>query len=282
MTTETHVFKLDLKESELARTRLFLYTEERKEVHAKFLGLTGCIRPPVNILMGQLMLYLQNLPASASTEQGRIFWESSAFEAWMAMHWLVKKEWKDSYKFPAPLKGAAGIAKAKRDTEPMGNVLQALLHLCEKSATVAHFGGYPEYIGGARLFSAIVVEIAHHGGILNLLPMVYQAKGTGGKSKKAWCREWASIVTSIKGLNEPHNTALFFGQLIADAIKRAEQNNLYKTTVFKDFIVALRAYIKHTDSNQCGLVCFDTDQNWAISTGKGAGTKKLFSRSHSP
>ena len=279
VTAATKVFWLDLRESEANRTRLLQYTEERKELHAKALGLIHRPKAPVNSLVSALMLYLQNLPASAPTEQGQIFWESSSFEAWMGMHWLIKKEWLNSYKFPAPLKGAVGIAKAKRDTEPMGDLLQALLHLCEKSHTLVHFSGYPGYIGGAKLFSAITVEIAHYGGVLNLLSRAYQIESHSGQNKKDWCRQQSAIVSQIKGLNPPGNTSFFFSQLLTDAIKRAEQNNQYKTTVFKNFVVALRAYVKHTDSKDCGLVSFNADQSWVMSTGKGAGTKKLFSTS---
>ena len=276
-------FQLDLRDTEAERMSLFLYTEERKEVHARFLGLSESIRPPVNSLIGKLMLYLQNLPAVATTEQGRIFWASSSFEAWMGMHWLIRKEWINSYKFPDILKGAAGIAKAKRDAEPMGDLLLSLLHLCEKSATVAHFGNYPEYIGGARLFSAIVVEIAHYGGVANLLRLVYPvqktllAKKKEGQSKKILCRDLSAIVTQIYQMKTPDRNELFLSQLIAHAVSRASQSDLYKKTVFKSFITALRAYVKHTDSKECGLVTFDADQNWLLSMGKSKGYKKLVS-----
>lgn len=174
-------FQLDLKESETERSYLCIYAEEVKEVYALALGLTPSVRPPIDTLMGELMFYLKFLPLSAPTEQGRIFWMSSTFEALMGMHWLIKKEWLDSYKFPDFLgevqkrtsnkkeitKAKSTIAKAKKDTELLGNVFKTLLHLCEKSATVAEFGKYPEYIGGARLFSEIVLEIAHFGGLIN-------------------------------------------------------------------------------------------------------------------
>ena len=288
MPVETPTFQLDLRDSESERMRLFLYTEEKKEVHTQFLELTDCITPPVDTLIGKLILYLQNLPTAAPTEQGRILWESSAFEAWMGMHWLIRKEWKDSYKFPDVLKGAEGIRKATSDTEPMGNVLQALLHLCEKSATVAHFGDYPERIGGARLFSAIVVEIANYGGLENLLRVVYPIKKTPlavkteGHSKKVLCRYLKGIVARIKGGETPDGNNLFLTQLIAHAIKRAEQNNLYKKTVFNNFAAALRAYIEHSESKNCGMVSFNPGDYWTISMGKSKGYKKLVSRSLSP
>lgn len=277
-------FQLDLSETESERFSLYLYTEEKKEVHAKFLGLSEVIAPPVDTLIGKLMLYLRNLPATAKTPQARIFWESSSFNTWMGMHWLIRKEWIDSYKFPEPLQGATGIRLAKRDTEPMGDLLQALLHLCEKSATVAHFGSYPEYIGGARLFSAIVIEIANYGGIENLLMLIYPIEKTPlaqkkeGKNKKNLCRDLKAIVRRIEKYEPPEAYQnLFVAQLVAHAVQRAKQSSSYKRKEFKAFTTALRDYFKNLESKQCGLVTYKNG-DWKMALpGKGKAERKLVS-----
>ncbi len=289
-------FQLDLRDSEAERTYLYLYAEEEKEIYAQFLGLTHCVRPPVDTLIGKLILYLQHLPRSAPTEQGRIFWQASAFEAWMGMHWLIKKEWFDSYEFPDFLEGVqkatsnkkeiakakSTITKARKDTELLGNVFQALLHLCEKSATVADFGKYPEYVGGARLFSEIVVEIAHYGGLANLLPLIYESETHSQTSKKGLARNVLGIVAQIESKDSniyPSNTELFAGKLLDHAIKRAGLNNSYRETVFTNFTDALRAYINQVDSTDCGLVTLRNSKkdgvNWEISRGKSKGFQRL-------
>lgn len=282
MSTQPKALLLDMNESEAARGLLLRYTEEKKEAHAKSLGLIHKPKPPGNGLIGALMLYLQNLPMAAPNELTRVTWESSSFESWMGMHWLIKKEWNNSYKFPSLLKGIPGIAQAKRDAEPMGDVLKAILHLCEKSGTIARLHGYPESIGGIKLFSVIAMELAHYGGVLNLLGHVYPEKKYSGNSKKEWCRECSSIVTALKSFQAPSDTFLLFGQLLKDAAKSAEQVDEYKRTVFADLITALRAYIKHTDSKQCGLVTLPDGQTWAISIGRGTASRKLVSRSLGP
>lgn len=296
MSTKRPVFQLNLEESETKRKYFHIYTEQRKEAYAESLGLTHCARPPVDTLISKLMLYLQTLPLSAPTEQGRIFWASSAGEAWMGMHWLIKKEWLDSYEFPNFLeetekntrnkkeiaKAKATIVKAQNDTELLGDVFKALLHLCEKSSTVAHFGKYPEYIGGARLFSEIVVEIAHHGGLINLLPLVYKSDAHSKTSKEELVRSVLGIVARIEDKDSniyPDNTQLFIGKLIDHAIKRAGDNDSYRKEVFTNFTSALRSYISQANSTNCGLVTLRESkkdgQNWEISKGKSAGFQRL-------
>lgn len=282
MTTKSEVFQLNLGESEDARMSLLSYVIEQGKSYSESLDLSSALKSPVDTLIGQLLLYLQNLPACASNEQEQIFWRSSSFEAWMGIHWLVKKEWIARYKFPVPLKGAKGIAKAKKDTEQTGYLFQMLLHLCQESATIAHFGQYSKPVGDVRLFSAIVMEMVLYGGLFNLLPMVYYLNGSHGSSKKERCRQLVPIVSRIQSLESPNNDELFIGKLLAHAVRRAEQDELYKNIILKPFLVALRAYFTAINSEQCGLVSFNQSSDWVISLGKSKGYKKLVSVPLSP
>ena len=67
MSTQPKALLLDMNESEAARGLLLRYTEEKKEAHAKSLGLIHKPKPPGNGLIGALMFYLQNLPMAART-----------------------------------------------------------------------------------------------------------------------------------------------------------------------------------------------------------------------
>lgn len=296
----TALLQLDFNESEAARIDLSCYIEKQGEAYSRYIGIAEYIPPPVDTLMGRLLLYLYHLSACGSSYYEQIFWRSSSLEAWMAMHWLIKKEWLDSYELPPFLedvekttrnkkeisKAKSDIEKAKKDTEQLGDVFKALLHLCEKSATLAtlaHLGHYPEYIGGARLFSEIVIEIAHYGGLENLLQLLYEPEIEKITQKKALSRKLLTIVKRIEnnvGAGElPCNTHLFIGKLIDHAVSRAALSDSYREGPFATFIAALRSYVSSIESKDCGMVTLRKsrkgDLNWEISQGKNKGFQRL-------
>jgi hypothetical protein len=272
------IYPLELREHEYNQYRLISYAIQNGAAHAEELGLSKGISPPVDGLMGELMLYLQNFPATSDDPGKKEFLAVSSFSVWMAMHSLIKEEWIDRYK-PTLLKGVPGAKKALRDSKPLGDVLQKILHLCEKSATVAHFGSYPERIGGSRLFAAIAKELARNGGVFPCLQKSYGSSAESSQSKRAINRDFSILISRIKAHDPPSNTDLFLGKLLAHAVARAEQSNFYKTTVFSQLIVSLRNYAAHQNAASCGLIKESQPGNLRVSTGKGAGTKKLFSRS---
>ena len=92
-TAAAQTFWLDPQKSKAARTNLVGYTLQLGVMHSELLGITRAVPPPVNTLIGNLLVYLQNLPVCAQNSQEQVFWQASSFEAWLAMQSLIEKEW---------------------------------------------------------------------------------------------------------------------------------------------------------------------------------------------